>query len=101
MGREYKKIQKINKTRIALKKYFMFLNARLNYNTLGVVEISEKEQYRIQKTRQIYYKYFVENDGLFSWIWAKTYIENTDFIKLAEELKNEILRSEDNGLSKN
>lgn len=94
MGRGYKKIQKANKTRTALKKYFMFLNARLNYNALGVIEISEKEQVRIQKTRQIYFKYFIENKGLFSWIWAKTFIENNEYIKLAEELKNEILRSE-------
>lgn len=99
--RNYQQARAADKTRNALRRYYQYLSARLKFYDLGFVDICDREYNRINKTRSIYFLYFAENNGFRAWIWAKHITENKGFYKLVENLKNEILRSEDNGLSKN
>ena len=94
---------KQKKVIIALRKYYKYLNARLRFIALDIIEVGDMEYNRLITSRGIYYQTFIDNPAFKYWLLRKTHNcrnqqemtqADSAFYSVAERLKNEILESE-------
>ena len=94
---------KQKKVKIALRRYYQYLDLCFKYIALSIIEVSDKEFTRMYLTRNIYRQAFYNHNGFKKWLLDKNHkcskhpkLSPTDnaFYIVAERLKNEILESE-------
>lgn len=88
---------------IALRRYWIYLQARLLYINSGFLDVSDKEYRRICKTVDLYYTEFYAHTGFMDWLIKKdfshvSYIPREGkerfYFNIADKLKNDILEAE-------